>query len=1104
MPSTYTVNLGIEKPATGEQSGTWGDTTNTNFDILDQAINGAVRVTLTSAGTSGSPNQLQITNGAASDGRNKWIEIYSASDLGGSAYLQLDPNDAEKILFIRNSLAGSQSILLFQGTYDAARDLEVPAGVDMVVKFDGGGASAATVTDVYTKLRVTELTTPTLTATTADINGGTLDNSVIGGTTAAAITGTTITANTSLNIAGDGATVTGIKDEDDMSSNSPTKLATQQSIKAYVDSQVGTVDTWAEVLANGATSGSTNPEVTAGQALKTNTINETTAGSGVTIDSVLLKDDVVNATDIEVSSISANDGTEAATLANSTGVMTIASSVLTTTDINGGTIDNTTIGGSTAAVGSFTTLNASSTIKSESTAGGFITLKRDDTTLTNNADVGAINFETTDTDDAGVASTILASGDGTGGGVKLRFYAGKASNKTERLTLYNSGVAVFNEDSNNFDFRVESNNNANMLFVDAGDDAVGIGTNSITGLMELNKTSSGNTLQLLSLVNPVGAASTGAQLWMSGTNATSRGTTIEAVAQSTANDHHLIFSTSAGSSAPSEAMRIDEGQQVGIGTGANVDQMLHVERSSGTTMVKTEVAAGSVVGFEIQKTGSTTANWRLVDGQVANGQFVIYDVTNSRSIFNADSSEIVINDTSADLNLRVESDANANMIFADAGNSQVNINNNVGKSHWGSAALMDLNIAGAKNYPGISSMAYSTTTNAGGMVILGRSASGTAGTLSTTRTGDHHGYLIFEGVNGNGTLMGSAYIAAYQIAGSGANYIAGQLQFFTGTNAAAPTERLLIDNVSTVFNGNGNDVDFRIESDGNANMFFVDAGNNRVGINQGTPTDILHIADSNAVVVKLENTDASLTADQVVGALQFRVNDPSGIGAGDIAQVAVRSDSSVGGSYYMQFNTSSSSSQNYEAMRISNRGQLRIGTTSSLTTDPEKPALQVKGGGGGPHVVYLRNIDVSGGANQIEFQDGSGDNCGEINSNATTNTTTYGTSSDHRLKENVTDITGAIDTVKLLQPRTYNFISDPDDIPQDGFIAHELAAIIPNAVTGEKDAVKEDGSIKPQQVDYGLVTPILTAALQEAITKIETLETQRADLEARLAALESV
>tara|TARA_R110002124_G_scaffold57724_3_gene161563 strand:- start:1292 stop:3190 length:1899 start_codon:yes stop_codon:yes gene_type:complete len=81
-----------------------------------------------------------------------------------------------------------------------------------------------------------------LVADTADINGGTVDGTVIGGSTAAAVTGTTVVANTSINIAGDGATVTGIKDEDDMSSNSATKLATQQSIKAYVDSQVTAQD----------------------------------------------------------------------------------------------------------------------------------------------------------------------------------------------------------------------------------------------------------------------------------------------------------------------------------------------------------------------------------------------------------------------------------------------------------------------------------------------------------------------------------------------------------------------------------------------------------------------------------------------------------------------------------------------------------------------------------------------------------------------------------------------------------------------------------------------------------------------------------------------
>jgi hypothetical protein len=86
------------------------------------------------------------------------------------------------------------------------------------------------------------ITATSLIATTADINAGTVDGVVIGGASAAAITGTTIVANTSINIAGDGATVTGIKDEDDMSSNSATKLATQQSIKAYVDSQVTAQD----------------------------------------------------------------------------------------------------------------------------------------------------------------------------------------------------------------------------------------------------------------------------------------------------------------------------------------------------------------------------------------------------------------------------------------------------------------------------------------------------------------------------------------------------------------------------------------------------------------------------------------------------------------------------------------------------------------------------------------------------------------------------------------------------------------------------------------------------------------------------------------------
>ena len=205
MPSTYTTNLGIEKIATGEQSGTWGTTTNTNFDLIDTAVNGIVSITLSSAGNSGSPNDLPITDGTASNGRNKFIEFTDGGDLGATAYVQLTPNDAEKIVHIRNSLSGSRSIIIFQGTYNASNDFEIPNGADVTLKFDGGG-SGATVTDVNADLTVTGLTaTSTVsfsgatidnlgTVTTVDINGGTIDGTVIGGSSAAAGTFTTFTS----------------------------------------------------------------------------------------------------------------------------------------------------------------------------------------------------------------------------------------------------------------------------------------------------------------------------------------------------------------------------------------------------------------------------------------------------------------------------------------------------------------------------------------------------------------------------------------------------------------------------------------------------------------------------------------------------------------------------------------------------------------------------------------------------------------------------------------------------------------------------------------------------------------------------------------------
>jgi len=190
MPSTYTTNLGIEKIATGEQSGTWGGTTNTNFDLIDSAIDGVISINVSSAGSSGSPNSLPITDGAVSNGRNKFIEFSDGGDLGANAYFQLTPNNAEKVVHIRNSLSGSRSLILFQGTYNASNDFEVPAGKDVVLKFDGGGASA-TVTQVFADLLATNVTAPLTGNVTGNLTGNVTGNITSSG--ASSFTNATIT-----------------------------------------------------------------------------------------------------------------------------------------------------------------------------------------------------------------------------------------------------------------------------------------------------------------------------------------------------------------------------------------------------------------------------------------------------------------------------------------------------------------------------------------------------------------------------------------------------------------------------------------------------------------------------------------------------------------------------------------------------------------------------------------------------------------------------------------------------------------------------------------------------------------------------------------------
>ena len=133
MASTYTSNTGIEKPGTGEQSGTWGDTVNTNSDILDRALNGVLTLAL-----SGASSTLTTTDGTLSNGQYKLI-IFSGTP-SGTHTLTVAPNNAQKIYFLYNT--SSETIIISQGS---GSTVTLPSGESDVVYCDGGGASAAVV-----------------------------------------------------------------------------------------------------------------------------------------------------------------------------------------------------------------------------------------------------------------------------------------------------------------------------------------------------------------------------------------------------------------------------------------------------------------------------------------------------------------------------------------------------------------------------------------------------------------------------------------------------------------------------------------------------------------------------------------------------------------------------------------------------------------------------------------------------------------------------------------------------------------------------------------------------------------------------------------------
>jgi hypothetical protein len=266
---------------------------------------------------------------------------------------------------------------------------------------------------------------------------------------------------------------------------------------------------------------------------------------------------------------------------------------------------------------------------------------------------------------------------------------------------------------------------------------------------------------------------------------------------------------------------------------------------------------------------------------------------------------------------------------------------------------------------------------------------------------------------------------------------------------------------------------------------------------------------SGLIFAKVRSTSIVQNGDPL-GGIYYQGYDGSAhkIGANILAYVDGAPGANVMPGRLVFSTTAGGASSPTERMRITSDGTLKVKTTSAT------PA--------GCSIFTRSNSSVFGIVDQpttsvgypMGFYNSSGTGVGYIETTASS--TSYVTSSDYRLKENVVPLTGAADRINQLQVHRFNFIVDPDTTV-DGFLAHEAQIVVPEAVTGTHNGVEvwkegeelpdgvsvgdnklnEDGNTIPvyQGIDQSKLVPLLTAALQEALAKIETLETRLTALE---------
>jgi hypothetical protein len=402
---------------------------------------------------------------------------------------------------------------------------------------------------------------------------------------------------------------------------------------------------------------------------------------------------------------------------------------------------------------------------------------------------------------------------------------------------------------------------------------------------------------------------------------------------------------------------------------------------------------------------------------------------------------------------------------------------------------------------------------------LYKSRSGTIGTNALVSNGDNLGRIGFHGDTGAEFVSGGDIISQVDGVPSGTSMPGRLLLRTTPSSSTVPTERMRLDSSGRLGLGTS--------SPGTLLDVVNGVGRIRTGVKAGSNAYLkLESTDaSNSMELQFSNsTNANWQIQSIENGVGFRplILNPSagnvGIGTTSPARILdvssvqqivghFKSSSTIAGRIGISdANTTSDVhvgigavgdnlllfANSGERARIDTSGRFLVGTSTNLGTLTRAQVRFV--GASAEFGLGLDADSILAGTQWIEFTSGGGTARGSIDWSGSA--VRYNTSSDYRLKENILPIANAVTRLSHLKPCRFNFVEHPEQTI-DGFIAHEAQEIVPECVTGTKDEVDEDGNPVYQGIDQSKLVPLLTAALQEAIGRIETLEAEVADLKAQ-------